>query len=71
MEFYIFSIREISAEFFLIIAACIGIIGGETTAITVVLFIMLLAEFAEDLIKERTSSALESLVKLIPHGCSD
>ena len=58
--------REISAEFFLIIAACIGIIGGETTAITVVLFIMLLAEFAEGLIKERTSSALESLIKLIP-----
>ena len=58
--------REISAEFFLIIAACIGVIGGETTAITVVLFIMLLAEFAEDLIKERTSSALESLIKLIP-----
>ncbi len=57
---------RISTEFFLIIATIIAIIGKEEAAITVVLLIMLIAHYIEDLIKERTQNALESLVHLIP-----
>ncbi len=58
--------RQISTEFFLIIATGIALAGHEEAAITVVLIIMLIAHYIEDLIKERTQKSLESLVKLIP-----
>lgn len=58
--------RKVSTEFFLIIASIIAIVGNEMTAITIVLFIMLVAHYIEDLIKERTEEALVSLVRLIP-----
>lgn len=58
--------KKISTEFFLIIATGIAILGHEEAAITVVLIIMLIAHYIEDLIKERTQNALESLVRLIP-----
>ena len=48
------------------IATGIALVGHEEAAITVVLIIMLIAHYIEDLIKERTHNALESLVKLIP-----
>lgn len=58
--------KKISAEFFLTIATGIAIIGHEETAITIVLFIMLIAHYIEELIEERTEDALAGLVKLIP-----
>ncbi len=58
--------KKIGAEFFLIIATIIAIIGHEETAITVVLLIMLIAHYIETLIEERTEDALAGLVKLIP-----
>ncbi len=58
--------KKMSAEFFLSIATIIALIGHEETAITVVLLIMLIAHYIETLIEERTESALEGLVKLIP-----
>lgn len=57
---------KISTEFFLIIASIIAIAGNEIHAITIVLLIMLIAHYIEDLIKERTEEALGGLVKLIP-----
>ncbi len=57
---------KISTEFFLIIASIIAVVGHEVTAITIVLFIMLVAHYIEDLIKERTEEALQGLVQLIP-----
>lgn len=56
----------ISTQFFLVVATIIGLIGHEEQAITVVLLIMLFAEFLEHLIEERTEGAIKSLIKLIP-----
>ncbi len=64
--FVLLAQRKISTEFFLVIATIIALIGHEENAIMVVLIIMLIAHYIEDLIKERTEDALESLVKLIP-----
>ena len=58
--------REINTELFITIATVIALIGHQESAITVVLFIMLVAHYIEDLVKERTDDALGSLVKLIP-----
>lgn len=58
--------KKISTELFITIATVIALLGGQESAITVVLFIMLSAHYIEDLVKERTDDALSSLVKLIP-----
>lgn len=59
--------KKISTEFFLVIATIIALMGREEQAITAVLLIMLLAQFFEFLIENRTESALKSLITLIPH----
>ena len=58
--------KTIGAEFFLVIATIIALVGHEESAITVVLLIMLIAHYIETLIEERTEDALGGLVKLIP-----
>ncbi|MBA3751718.1 cation-translocating P-type ATPase [Candidatus Dependentiae bacterium] len=58
--------KKISTELFVTIATGIALIGHQEDAITVVLFIMLIAHYIEDLVKDRTDDALNSLVRLIP-----
>jgi len=56
----------LGTEFFLVIATAIALIGQQERAITIVLLIMLVAEYLAGLIERRTEDALESLIKLIP-----
>ncbi len=57
---------HISSEFFFIIATGIALVGGEESAIFVVLLIMLVAQYIDTLIKQRTEEALTGLISLIP-----
>ncbi|MBA3954374.1 cation-translocating P-type ATPase [Candidatus Dependentiae bacterium] len=56
----------IGSDLFLSIATIVGLIGHEERAICIVLLIMALAEYIEYFIEERTTTAIESLVQLIP-----
>lgn len=58
--------RIIGTEFFLTIASVISYIGNQEKAIIVVLIIMLIAEFLEDLIENRTEKEIKSLLNLVP-----
>lgn len=58
--------KRITTEVFLILATILGILAGQTQAITVVLIIMLMAKYVESLIEEKTGQAVSSLIKLIP-----
>jgi heavy metal translocating P-type ATPase len=58
--------KHLGTEVFLVIATVLALIGHGEQAITIVLLIMLFAEYLQDVIESRTESALESLLKLIP-----
>lgn len=58
--------RKISTEIFLVFATIVSLVGSEQRAITLVLLIMIIAKYIEHFIEQRTDSAIESLVKLIP-----
>ena len=56
------------SEVFLVVAAIIGLFAHQEKAITTVLLIMLIAEYLQDLIKDRTEVALKSLLALMPRN---
>ncbi len=58
--------KQISSELFISIATVIALIGGEQSAIFVVLMIMLAAHYLDDLIQQRTEDALGALIQLLP-----
>lgn len=58
--------KKITTEVFLLLATAIGIAAGQAQAITVVLIIMLMAQYAEGLIEQKTGQAVASLIKLLP-----
>ncbi len=58
--------KKIGSEIFLVVATIVGLIGNEAHAVTAILIIMLIAEYLQERIQERTELALHSLVKLIP-----
>lgn len=58
--------RKVGTEFFLTIATIISLIGHQEKAMNVVLIIMLIAEYLEDLISQRTQKEIKSLINLIP-----
>lgn len=58
--------RRIGTELFLSIATIISLIGHQEKAMCVVLIIMLIAEYLEQLISERTQKEIKSLINLIP-----
>lgn len=58
--------RKIATEFFLTIATIISLIGHQEKAMCIVLIIMLIAEYLEDLISKRTEKEIKSLINLIP-----
>ena len=58
--------KRLGTEVFLVIATAISFLGHGEQAITIVLIIMLIAEYLEDIIESKTKSAIESLLKLIP-----
>lgn len=58
--------KRIGSEIFLVFATIVAFIGNQEHAIATVLLIMLFAEYLADIIKDRTESAIKSLVKLIP-----
>lgn len=58
--------RKIGTEFFLTIATIISLLQHEEKAIGIVLIIMLIAEYLEKLITNRTQNAIKSLINLIP-----
>jgi len=59
--------KQISSELFISIATVIALIGHEQAAIFVVLVIMLIAHYLDDLITQRTEGALSALIRLMPH----
>ncbi len=58
--------KQISSELFISIATIIALLGGERSAIFVVLMIMAAAHYFDALIKQRTEDALSSLIELMP-----
>lgn len=58
--------RKVETEFFLVIATVISLIGHQEHAIGIVLIIMLIAEYLEHLIEERTEKEIKSLIDLVP-----
>src|SRR5271170_2681872 len=56
--------KKISTDVFLILATAVGIFAHQVQAITVVLLIMLVAKYVEELIEEKTKKAAQSLIKL-------
>jgi heavy metal translocating P-type ATPase len=58
--------KKIGTEVFLTIATIISLIGDQEKAMSVVLFIMLIAEYLEQLISARTEQEIKSLINLIP-----
>lgn len=57
---------QLSNDFFFIAAAVIGVIADEVHAIVVVLLILLMADYFEHLIEERTQESIESLIEYLP-----
>jgi heavy metal translocating P-type ATPase len=60
--------RIIGTELFLTIATVISLIGHQEQAMTAVLILMLIAEFIEHLVSERTNQEIKSLIDLIPQN---
>src|SRR3989338_6189617 len=56
----------LGSELFFVLAAFIAVIGDEELAMTVVLLVVLVAEYFEKIVEERTEKAIESLLKLAP-----
>jgi len=56
----------LGSELFFVLAAVVALIGDEELAMTVVLLVVLIAEYFEDIVEERTGNAIENLLKLIP-----
>lgn len=60
--------KKIGTELFLVFATIIALIGDQETAMTVILLIMLFAEYLSNLITQRTEHAIAGLIKLIPQN---
>lgn len=58
--------KIVGTEFFLTIASIISYFGGQEKAIIIVLIIMLIAEYLEDFIENRTQKEIKSLLNLMP-----
>lgn len=58
--------RKIETEFFLVIATLISLIGHQEQAMGIVLIIMLIAEYLEHAIEQRTQQEIKSLIDLVP-----
>lgn len=58
--------KKFGSEIFFFFAAVIAVLGHEELAMTVVLLVVLIAEYFEDIVKERTERAVESLLTLVP-----
>ncbi len=58
--------RQMGSELFFIIATIIGVIGKQEQALTIVLLVLLFAMYLEEIVEERTTDAIESLIHFIP-----
>ncbi|MBI3231844.1 MAG: cation-translocating P-type ATPase, partial [Candidatus Doudnabacteria bacterium] len=58
--------KKLGSEVFFVLATIVALIGHEEQAITVVLIVVMVAEYLEHLVEERTEHAIESLIRLIP-----
>lgn len=58
---------KISTDLFMSIATVIALVGGEQSAIFIVLMILWVAHYLDDLIKKRTEGALSALIEQMPH----
>src|SRR3990167_5705398 len=60
--------RRVGTELFITIAAIISFIGHQEQAMGIVLIIMLIANYLEELISKRTEKEIRSLINLIPQN---
>lgn len=58
--------KKLGSEMFFVLAAVVALIGDEETAMTVVLLVVMIAEYFEHPIEERTEHAIQSLVAFVP-----
>jgi Cd2+/Zn2+-exporting ATPase len=58
--------HRITNDLFLLVAVCVGIVAHEEKSIGFILIIMLLAEYIEHAIEERTEGAIDSLIHCMP-----
>lgn len=58
--------KKFGSELFFVLATIVALLGDEERAITIVLLVVMIANYIEKLVEERTEHAIESLVSLIP-----
>ncbi len=58
--------KRIGTDLFLLFATAIGLWAQQERAVSAILIIMIIAKFTEQLIRSRTNSAIQSLIKLVP-----
>lgn len=58
--------KRIGTEFFLVFATLVAVWGNQERAIAIVLLIMLIANYLEEFIEQRTEQELGTLISLIP-----
>lgn len=58
---------RVGTELFLLIATIIGVIGNEEQAVGLILIIMLIAYYIEELILDKTDNSIENIINLVPN----
>lgn len=58
--------KKFGSELFFVLAAVIAVVGDEERAIILILLVVMIAEYFEDMIKERTEHAIQSLISFMP-----
>ncbi len=58
--------KKFGSEIFFVFAAIVAVIGHEEQAMIIVLIVVMIAEYLEHLVEERTEHAIQSLIHLIP-----
>lgn len=60
--------KKLGSEIFFVLASVVAVLGDEEKAITMILIVVMIAEYFEDLIKERTEHAIKSLISYMPEN---
>ncbi|MFZ5844843.1 MAG: heavy metal translocating P-type ATPase [Patescibacteria group bacterium] len=58
--------KKLGSELFFVLATVVALLGDEEQAITLILLVVMITEYFEDLIKERTEHAIQSLISFMP-----
>ena len=60
--------KKLGSEIFFVMATVVALLGDEERAMTIVLLVVMIANYLEKIVEERTEHAIESLISLIPES---